>query len=205
MDDKKIIEHLEKLCLELGYRIYPIRGMAIVPWNVEDVQKRRPDLTRDEADEVLGFMESEFDASVGMNWNSLEEAANNLFPLEDYEDKGGYDIIYKTKDDEYRLAHVYCAAGEYENGNWRSNIYEHCFSKEEILDYEKRNEITEDSKMYCEEHMDIEEALKCCHENIINADEYFNLHSIRKYKNTTIETAVEMLDDCKIGYAVMEV
>lgn len=204
MDNTKFIKLLEELCSELGYRIYPTKGVAIMPWNVEDVHKVRPDLTLEEAVEVLRLMESEFDASVGMNWSTLEEAAEELFPLAEYRDNGSFDIIYKIEDNEYRLDCVYFVEGEYEGGNWRSNIYKELFNVEEISDYEKRDEIINNSEMYCAEHKSMEEALEHCRKNINNSKEDFDRHSIRKYKDFSIDIAVKMLEDCEIGYAIIE-
>lgn len=207
MDNKKVMELLEKLCDELGYRIYPKYGTAIIPWNIEDVNKIRPDLSDDEADEVLNFMEDEFDASVGMNWDTLEMAASECFPLSCYPKEADFDILYKMEDGKYCLAHVYYSPGEYEygNGNWRSNIYRYLFSKEEIIDYETRETITEDCKMKCEEHKNLEDAINCCHKDIINADEYYNLQSMRKYKDVTVDKAIDALENCKIGYAIINI
>ena len=205
MDNKKVIESLEKLCDELGYRIYPKYGTAITPWNIEEVQKIRPDLSDNEADKVLKFMEETFDASSGMNWDTLEAAASDYYPLRGYQGKGDFDILYNMEGGKYCLAHVYYSPGDYERGNWRSNVYKYFFTKKEILDYETREAITEDCKMKCEEHTTLEDAIKRCHKNTIKADVYYTLQSMRKYKDVTIEKAIEMLDDCKIGYAVINI
>ena len=49
-------------------------------WGVEDVQKLRPDLTNDQAWEVLQRVEHEHDADHGIVWNTLRHAADELFP-----------------------------------------------------------------------------------------------------------------------------
>lgn len=51
-----------------------------VIWSVEDVQSIRPDLTAQQAWEVLQFCRKAHDACVGINWEVLEASANILFP-----------------------------------------------------------------------------------------------------------------------------
>lgn len=49
-------------------------------FSAEDVQSVRPDLTLEEADEVVDIADRDFDASVGVNWDILETHANMRFP-----------------------------------------------------------------------------------------------------------------------------
>ena len=48
-------------------------------WSIEDVQSVRPDLSDDQAMEVLGAVEGNFDANQGINWFKLEYHAEDLF------------------------------------------------------------------------------------------------------------------------------
>ena len=57
----------------------PERQIAII-WSLEDVQEIRPDLSDDECMEVLGFAEKKHDASIGINWDTLEIWADYLYP-----------------------------------------------------------------------------------------------------------------------------
>lgn len=52
-------------------------------WHIEDVQSVRPDLDEDQALEVLGALEDNFDANNGINWDVIEYTADTLFPMED--------------------------------------------------------------------------------------------------------------------------
>jgi hypothetical protein len=54
------------------------REIAIV-WNTHDVKEVRPDLTDDQAWEVLQQVERQNDANIGVNWHTLECAAEELF------------------------------------------------------------------------------------------------------------------------------
>lgn len=54
-------------------------AVAIV-WQIDDVMTIRPDLTEEQAAEVLGAVESGHDASLGISWDTLEIYADNLFP-----------------------------------------------------------------------------------------------------------------------------
>ncbi len=48
-------------------------------WSIEDVQELRPDLTADQAWEVLQEVDRQHHAEVGINWHALEDAADDLF------------------------------------------------------------------------------------------------------------------------------
>jgi hypothetical protein len=54
------------------------RQIAAV-WGTEDVQEVRPDLTDDQAWEVLQVVECRRDAEIGINWLTLELVAEELF------------------------------------------------------------------------------------------------------------------------------
>jgi len=54
--------------------------MIGVVWCIEDVQAVRPDLTDDQAWEVLQEVERKHDANWGICWITLEVVANHLFP-----------------------------------------------------------------------------------------------------------------------------
>ncbi len=55
-------------------------GMIAIFWSIEDVQEVRPDLTAEQAFEVLKQCEAEHDALVGLSWDIIEIHAENLFP-----------------------------------------------------------------------------------------------------------------------------
>ena len=54
------------------------RQIAVI-WSVDDVLEIRPDLTEDEAWNVLQAVEDDHDANVGICWDVLEYHANCLF------------------------------------------------------------------------------------------------------------------------------
>lgn len=54
------------------------RQIAII-WNIEDVQQVRPDLDEDRAWAVLQLAASQHDASLGIQWDTLEAAAESLY------------------------------------------------------------------------------------------------------------------------------
>lgn len=51
-------------------------------WCVEDVQSERPDLSADQAWEVLQAVERNLDSNHGWSWDDLRETAERLFPGE---------------------------------------------------------------------------------------------------------------------------
>jgi len=55
------------------------RKQIALIWSVEDVQELRPDLTDDQAWEVLLEVQRHHDAELGVNWLTLEWAAKDLF------------------------------------------------------------------------------------------------------------------------------
>ena len=57
----------------------PVREITIT-WNTEDVKGLCPDLTDDEAWEVLKYQRDNFDAETGVNWDSLSWVIDELYP-----------------------------------------------------------------------------------------------------------------------------
>lgn len=51
-----------------------------VIWSVEDVQCVRPDLSQEQAWEVLQRCRRNHDACIGINWEVLQVVADILFP-----------------------------------------------------------------------------------------------------------------------------
>lgn len=62
--------------------------MIAIFWMIEDVQSIRPDLSDDQAWEVLQLAKRFHDAEVGINWESLNCAANCLYTEPDELDDG---------------------------------------------------------------------------------------------------------------------
>jgi hypothetical protein len=48
-------------------------------WGIEDVQEVRPDLTEDQAWQVLQTADRRLDSEYGMNWDTIEIIAEELF------------------------------------------------------------------------------------------------------------------------------
>jgi hypothetical protein len=51
-----------------------------ITWHIDDVKELRPDLTDDQAREVLQQAKDRHDAGIGINWEVLEIHADDLFP-----------------------------------------------------------------------------------------------------------------------------
>ena len=61
-----------------------------ITWHPEDVQEIRPDLTNEQAQEVLWLARKFHDANVGVNWDVLSIWAEQLYPEpEDSDDEEG--------------------------------------------------------------------------------------------------------------------
>jgi len=59
-------------------------AIAIV-WQVDDVLSVRPDLTEEQALEVLKAVESGHDAGIGISWDTLDIYAAEMYPEADDE------------------------------------------------------------------------------------------------------------------------
>jgi hypothetical protein len=79
-DDEHVIDLRDTLARQ--------REIAIV-WGIEDVQSVRPDLSEDQAWEVLKFAQRGHDASLGINWEWLEASAEALYGPEDETNASG--------------------------------------------------------------------------------------------------------------------
>ena len=56
------------------------RGWIAIFWSYEDVLSVRPDLSRDQAWDVLASCRKYHDAEIGINWEVLKVVADDLFP-----------------------------------------------------------------------------------------------------------------------------
>ena len=53
-----------------------------IEWCIEDVKDVREDLDDDQAMEVLEYVKDRHDATMGITWETLQYAADHLFPEE---------------------------------------------------------------------------------------------------------------------------
>ena len=51
-----------------------------IPWAVKDILQQRPDLTNEQAKRVLQQLVQCHDASIGINWDVIDDVAEKLFP-----------------------------------------------------------------------------------------------------------------------------
>lgn len=59
-----------------------VKEISII-WHIEDIQSVRPDLTDEQASTVLQRLKKNHDASIGINWETIEVVADILFPTID--------------------------------------------------------------------------------------------------------------------------
>jgi hypothetical protein len=59
------------------------RRQVAVIWSIEDVLQERPDLTADQAWEVLQVCREEHDCKLGFTWTFIRDVADELFPTAD--------------------------------------------------------------------------------------------------------------------------
>ena len=53
-----------------------------IKWCSDDVLEVRPDLTGEQASQVLSVLVDKHDATIGINWDVIETTADDLFPKE---------------------------------------------------------------------------------------------------------------------------
>jgi len=61
------------------HEILAERRLIGLLWGIEDVREVRPDLNAEQCWEVLQHVERRADAEIGINWLTLEWAAEDLF------------------------------------------------------------------------------------------------------------------------------
>lgn len=66
--------------MKLDFR--PMKEEISVKWHFTDVLSVRPKLTDNQAMIVLGEVEHNHDANVGVNWETIEVVADSLFPYD---------------------------------------------------------------------------------------------------------------------------
>jgi hypothetical protein len=59
------------------------RDTITIKWHITDVQEVRPDLTDDQARDVLWRVRDIHDANEGVNWYVIECVASEMFPEEE--------------------------------------------------------------------------------------------------------------------------
>jgi hypothetical protein len=53
-----------------------------IRWQVDDVLEERPDLTKEQAEAVLRYLDRHHDCTIGINWDVIRDVAEQLFPEE---------------------------------------------------------------------------------------------------------------------------
>lgn len=53
-----------------------------IEWHIDDVFSERPDLSAEQALDVLQYIKDNHDASIGVNWDVINYVANLLYPVE---------------------------------------------------------------------------------------------------------------------------
>ena len=72
------MEHLEN---DLGMQDNLQGDWISIRWHIDDILSMRPDLTDDQARQVLSYLKRGHDANIGINWDVIEIVADNEFPL----------------------------------------------------------------------------------------------------------------------------
>jgi hypothetical protein len=59
-----------------------VKNSIFIEWCIDDVKDVREDLDDEQAMEVLEFVKDKHDANLGVTWETLQYAADHLFPEE---------------------------------------------------------------------------------------------------------------------------
>ena len=62
------------------YRLVDNRDTIALLWCIDDVLEIRPDLTEEQAGEVLTRVDDIHDASIGLSWDTLQAVADDMYP-----------------------------------------------------------------------------------------------------------------------------
>jgi hypothetical protein len=66
-----------------------LRRQVAILWEIDDVREMRPELSDDQAWDVLQSIVKHHDAGIGINWEVIEAAAESLFGPEPDEARSG--------------------------------------------------------------------------------------------------------------------
>lgn len=58
----------------------PLTEKISIVWMIDDIKEVRPDLTDKQCSEVLDSLKNDHDATVGINWETIDVVASYLFP-----------------------------------------------------------------------------------------------------------------------------
>jgi len=78
--DKQLVEQLANI--DIGAVLESRRQIAHI-WSIDDVAEVRPDLTDEQAWEVLQHAERRLDSDMGISWDTLSICAEDLYPEPD--------------------------------------------------------------------------------------------------------------------------
>ena len=81
------MEHLEN---DLGMQDNLQGNWLSIRWHIDDVLSIRPDLTNDQARQVLLSLKHGHDANIGINWEVIEIVADYEFPRKEWKDQDLY-------------------------------------------------------------------------------------------------------------------
>lgn len=79
IDIKEVLEFIDPPPIELDLHELLAKNEIAIVWSVDDVRHVRGDLSHDQAWEVLQHVRNRHDATVGVNWETLTDAAEALF------------------------------------------------------------------------------------------------------------------------------
>ena len=57
-----------------------MKNYITITWHVDDVQSVRPDLTREQAMDVLQRVDRNYDACIGISWQVIQSTADYMYP-----------------------------------------------------------------------------------------------------------------------------
>jgi hypothetical protein len=72
-----VYEHTPQIDIE---QLLRQRRQVAVIWSIDDIQEVRPDLTDDQAWQVLQCCHDKHDGELGLTWTTIEIVADDLFP-----------------------------------------------------------------------------------------------------------------------------
>ena len=65
---------------EKGWYDYDTEDRIFIEWQTDDVLQQRPDLTKEQAREVLHRIKQDHDCNHGITWETIDAWAGNMYP-----------------------------------------------------------------------------------------------------------------------------
>lgn len=82
-DSELYFNAMEAIKYISGCELVDLNQSIAIVWGIDDVLSERPDLTEEQAGEVLSRVEDIHDCNHGISWYTIRDVAHDLYPEAD--------------------------------------------------------------------------------------------------------------------------